>query len=245
MAVCIMGNISPFADTDTICEEPQVAIGSNAGIELPQGTCGSIARIYKGLFVLFTLLPIQSLEIRFQHQYLTPDFQKCRNFGAPICHLQAKRNAANGFQVQGHILSDVAISTGGSRDKHAVLIAEAYGQTIEFRLYRILGVIDAEGLAHASIECFYLTLRECIAQGKHRGTMNDLGKRFERRNTDALSGGIGRYELRMTLLELLQFAEQLVEVRIGNRRGVQLVITGIMQFDCIAQFPHMTRYFAQ
>src|SRR5690349_20122502 len=135
-----MGNISPFADTDAISEEPQAAIGRNAGIELPQRTCGSIARIYKGLFVLFKLLPIQSLEIRFQHQYLTPDLQKCRNFGAPISHPQAKRNAANGFQVQGHILSDVSISASGARDKHAVFIAEAYGQTIEFRLYRILDV---------------------------------------------------------------------------------------------------------
>ena len=71
-----MGNVSPFANTDTICKEPQPAIGSNAGIKLPQGTCGGITGIYKGLFVPFTLLPVQLFEIRFQHQYLTPYFQE-------------------------------------------------------------------------------------------------------------------------------------------------------------------------
>jgi hypothetical protein len=50
--------------------------------------------------------------------------------------------------------------------------------------------------------------------------MENPGKFFKRRPTDALGGRVGRNELGITLLELLEFSKQPVVLGVGNGRCI-------------------------
>jgi hypothetical protein len=62
-----------------------------------------------------------------------------------------------------------------------------------------------------------------------------LGKLIERLAADALGGRIGGDEFGMFGFERLQFAEQPVVFRIGNRRLVENVVGVVVALDFAAQ----------
>lgn len=66
--------------------------------------------------------------------------------------------------------------------------------------------------------------------------MAHFGERAARRDADALRGGIGRHQIRVFGFQRLQFAQQLVELGIRNRRIVEHVITVVGVVDALTQF---------
>ena len=210
------------------CQRPR---RRDAGVELAQRTRRRVAWIGEFLFSMRALPAVELLEIGFQHQHFAPHLEP-RGWMRPA---QPERNRADGAQVGGDVLAGVAVAARRAGRQDAVLVSEADRKAVKLGLDRILHVLRLQCFAHSAVESNDRVVLERIVERQHRRSVRDLGEISPWCGADALGRGVGSDELRILLLEFLQFAEQAVVLGVRNQRTVEHVIMVIVLFDVGAQ----------
>ena len=161
----------------------------------------------------------------------------------PLLGLEGERDVADGADVLGDIVAGGAVAAGGGVFQGAVLVEKGNGHAIDLGFQRYVDILSAEVFPEALVESDQLGLRgvrvfqlEHIIDAEHGDGVGDLGEAFEGLGADALGGGVGIGELGVSFLQILEFAEQLVVIRIGDFRFGVSVIEAVVVVDELAQF---------
>ena len=91
---------------------------------------------------------------------------------------------------------------------------------------------------HALVELAYLVGVPGVRQREHRNPVSQLGEALGRRSADALAGGVGSQQVRMSLFQGLQLAQQAVPLGVGDLRSVLQVVEAAVPVDRFDQLVH-------
>ena len=120
--------------TNAIGEEFQRPAGGHRRVELTDTAGGGVARVDQGLVAARGGGGVVFFEIVAAHVDLAAHFQHRRRLA-----FQAQRNLAQRAQVLRDILAGSAVAARRTAHQHAVLVAQADRQTVEFQFG---GVVD-------------------------------------------------------------------------------------------------------
>ena len=164
------GQCAAFDQADAVGEETQRPLRGDLVVELAQRTGGAVARIRQHLAAVQAGVFVPAFEVGARHVDLAAHFQHRGPTGA----LQLLRDVRDGAQVRGHILAGSAIATRRALHEHAVLVAQADGEAVEFRLGGKDEILAIQPLADAAHEIADFRVAEGIAQRQHRHRVLDL-----------------------------------------------------------------------
>ena len=186
-------------------------------------TAGGIAGIGKeGLLQGFPLL-IETVKRLVGHKHLSADFELL----GPAGSLQFPGDAGYLEGVAGYIVSLHAVSAGKGPEKDAVLIGEADGRSVEFEFAAIRERL-VQRFGGPFCKLFHFFDGISVGKGQHRIFVRIFGKSsfglFFQVRAYAAGGGVGRGELRILGLEVLQLVHQLVVLVVAHRGSVLYVV---------------------
>ena len=108
----------------------QTTLSGNFGIQLTQRACRGVSGVGEERLTFRFLLVIQPLKALLGHKDFATDDESGR------CILQNHGNGMDGLQIFRHILAYIAITPGGTTDKHTVFIFQSNGKTVDLRFHR-------------------------------------------------------------------------------------------------------------
>ena len=108
----------PAGVAQAVSEKTQRALGGQFRIELPEASCGGVARIGELLFSALALTHVQPLEIRLVHDDLPAHLDRR---GRP-CAAQLERDRANRSQIRRHIFPGVPVTSGRPLHKAPTIV---------------------------------------------------------------------------------------------------------------------------
>ena len=152
-------------------------------------------------------------------------------------HLLAERerDRLDRPEVRGHVLAHGPVAARRALHEPTVLIGEVDGQPVDLQLAHVSDVLAAEALPHALVECAELGFIEGVRERQHRMRVLDRCETVRRRRPDPLCRRLGRDELGMLRLELLELAHQRVVRLVGDRRRIEDVVLVVRLLDPLAQ----------
>ena len=112
---------------DTVGTHFQGAAGGDFGIQLAQTAGGGVARVNKDFFSGIPGDCIQFFKAGAGQVDLATYFKKLGN----ALTGQAQRDAVNGANIGGDILTDLSITAGGTAHQQSVFVEQADGDTVE------------------------------------------------------------------------------------------------------------------
>ena len=155
---------------------------------------------------------------------------------------EALRDGLDRAQVGGHVLTGRAVAARGALHEAATLVAQGDGQAVDLQLgdvAQLRGRLGRRGQleppAHAGVEGAQLVMAEGVGQAEHRGPVADLVEGRRRRAAHALGRRVGRGQLRVRRLEVLELAHQRVALGVADLRRVLLVVERVGTLDLLAQ----------
>src|SRR3569833_1510012 len=196
-----LGQVAALHHTDPITIHVEWSARRDARIELTQAACRGVARIRKYLFAALLLAPIQFGEAAFGHIHLAAHLEAPRR----MCAHEAQWHRMYGAHVLRHVLAGVAVAARRRPHQHTVLVQEAYGETVQLRLRRVMHRRHLQSLACASIEFAHLVLGKGIVERQHRQLVAYLAEGGERRAAHALCRRIWRHQRGILRLHVLKF----------------------------------------
>ena len=148
--------------------------------------------------------------------------------------MQFQRDVAHGSDVFGHVFARGAVAARGSLHQNPVLIQQADGQPVKFRLGGVFHLRHAQFLAHALVKRqkfgvverarFVVARRKRVVQRQHRHGVHHGFKAVQHRAAHPLRGAFGQPELRMLGFQGFQLAVEPVVFGIGHAGCVQSVV---------------------
>ena len=143
-----------------------------------------------------------------------------------------KRQGLDGPEVLRDVLAGFAVAARRTLHEHAVLIAGADGQTVQFRFCRITnGVLSAQPFPVPAIEVAHLNVAERIVQRQHGEPMFHRSECGDRRRPHSLRGRIWCQQLGMLRLQGSKFEHETVVFGIRNFRIIEGVIAVVVAFQ--------------
>ena len=213
----------------------EIAAGGDRGVDLAQRTGAGVARVGIQRQAGLLALGVDARELGLRHVDLAPGLERDR-FAQPL------RDGLDRAQVGRHVLAGRAVAPRRTLYEAATLVAQGDGQAVDLELgdvAQLQGGLGRRGqleaLAHAGVERPQLIVVEGVAEAQHRCPMADLVEGRRRRATDALGGRIGRRQLWMVGLELLELAHQRVPLGVADLRRVLFVVEPVGALDPLAQ----------
>ncbi len=226
-----------FDHADRVGEETQPPFRGDRRVELAQRAGRAVARIRQRLLAMLARVLVERLEILAQHDHFAAHFQHL----GPALAAQVQRDRAHGAQVGGHVLAGLAVAAGGALHEHAMLVAQADRQAIEFRFdrkHRFASVPVVCSMRRSNSATSrkrsrsrLAILLERIAQRQHRHRVAHFGKAALRPRADLAGRRIGRCQRRVLGFQRLQLAHQAVVLGVGDVRVVEYVIAVVGLFD--------------
>src|SRR5438874_564027 len=177
-----------------INERVEAAAGGDPGIELPDRSRGSVARIGEERLAFRGQLGVEALKAALRHVDLTANLEgpwKLRR------HRHRQGDAGNRLDVRRHVFADVAVATGRPDLVAAVLVQQAHREAVDLQLGHVLDLDVADRSPNALVELTHLIAVEGIAEAQHRRPMGYLRKGVGRRSSDSLGRRVGRDQLGM------------------------------------------------
>src|SRR5439155_858400 len=191
--------------------------GRDRGIQLAQGSGGSIARIREARLAGLLTLVIE----------LTKSLEAEKDFTANFDRhvlVQPKRNGSDRPHVAGYHFAGPAIASRDPFAQQPVLVNKGHTEPVYLELRHIVDLLSSRQLNHTACPILKLFLRIRVLQAEHRPRKRMGRKLFRRLSANALGRGIRRDQLRIFLLEPLKLAHKLVELVVGNNRLAEHVI---------------------
>ena len=148
---------------------------------------------------------------------------------------QAQGNGADGAGVPGDVVPGGPVAAGGRLDELARFITQGDGDAVDLRVDDVFVRFAAQPSSHAVVELAQLLLVVGVVDREHGQGVLDLRELGQRGSPDALGRRIGRDQVRVLLLEFLEFGEELVIVAVGDDRLGEHVVGVIVAGDLFTQ----------
>ncbi len=150
--------------------------------------------------------------------------------------MQPERQFANGLQVVRDVVAAFAVAAGGAHGQLAVLVGQRDGHAVDLQFDDVGDRLLADHLADALVELAQFVGVVGVVDRQHRQPMLDGRELVDRLAADALGGAVGRDQLGMAGLDVLQLLEELVELPVRDfGLGLDVVFV-VVVVDEAAQF---------
>ena len=207
-----------LAVAEAVADHSQFSTADLLDVLLPQASGGCVARVCKGA-ALWVFLGGRFFDTRCIHvgkishadKDLTAHLKDLRN-GEVLGAVQLVRQVSDGFRVDRDIFTHASITPSGCALKHTIAVDDVEGQPVDFQLAQVL----LRGCTSKPLPQFGLVKH--IVKAEHPLEVLNVvkGGLLRYRCTDLLGGAVGNSKLGVVTLELLQFAEQCVEISVGD-----------------------------
>ena len=205
-------------------EHLQIAFPCNRRVSLTQRASSAVAGIRKELLPCFRLLCIGCFKVLFRHIALATEF----DFADTLGQLDAARQASEGCDIGGHILTNMAVTARRSLGQIGKTIVRTFvdkrqAQTVDFALHRegYIGVFSFHRIHKAAD----LIIGKHIKQRKHRYTV------FNRNTENTLAANnlcraVSGHELRMCRFDITNLVHHGIVFLIRYNRSILLIVGG-------------------
>ena len=213
------GKLHSFCQLDVENQNIQSPLGGNLRVQLPQRTGGGISGVCEEGLPLLFLPGVELFETLLGHIHLTPDDQPGRGI------FQGHGDGTDGFQILCHILTHIAVATGGTPEKLAVDILQRHGKSVDLRFHgELRRGFRRQGFLQEFIQFLQ---RKHILQAHQRHGMGVFFKGAYGGTAYPLGGRIGLQQFRVGLFQILQFPKEPVIFKIRHLGIIQHIIAVI------------------
>ena len=216
----------------------QVATRRDLGVFLAQGSCSGVARVGEGVAALGIGLFIQTHKAAFGHIDLAAYLNGALAVGAHVGERrlgQVHGHILDGTDVERYVLARGAIATCGRAHKGAVLIGKRHAQTVDLKLAGIGDAAGTERILGALEPCVELVQIHGIVHGIHARHVRYRRKLLAHVAAHALGIAVGRHQVRIGRLDLLQLNEHFVKGGVRDLGRIEHVVAIGMVVELVAQ----------
>ena len=222
----------------------QVAACRDLGILLAQGSCSSVARVGEGVATLGIGLFIQTHKAALGHIDLATYFDGTLAVGAHVGERrlgQVHGHILDGTHVERHVLARGAVAACGRAHKGAVLVGKRHAQAVDLELAGIGDATGAERILGALEPRVKFVQIHGIVHGIHACHVRDRRKLLAHVAAHALGIAVGRHQVGIGRLDLLQFNEHFVEGGVRDLGRVEHVVAIGVVVELMAQLGRARR----
>ena len=231
-------NVQRVGIGDGVDKGGQVASRRDLGILLTQATGGSVARVGEGVAALGISLFIQANKAALGHIDLATYFDGTLAVGAHVgerCLGQMHGHILDGAHVERHILARGAVAARGRTYEGAVLVGKRHAQAVNLKLAGIGNATGTEGILSALEPCVELVQIHGIVHGIHACHVRDRRKLLAHVSAHALGIAVGRHQIGVGRLDLLELNEHFVKGGIRDLGRVEHVVAIGVVIEVVAQ----------
>ena len=218
----------------------QAAPGGDARLEVAHRSRSGVAGVgEQGLRVLLPL-GIHFPERGDRHEQLSPHFKARGEAGAfPAFARNRKRDGAHRADIQGDVLSRVAVPTGNAALQHAVDVLQGERHAVQLEFADVVELGAPTEFVHSPLPVAQLVRAVGIVEREHGGRMPHLEKFLARLAAHSLGGRIGGNQFRMLRLEPLQLVDELVKLGVGDFGAIEHEIKIFVVLDGLAKLAQL------
>ena len=194
---------------------------TSARIQVPHRAGRRISWIGEERLPFCFPLGVDARERGARQEHLAADLEASRR-GAS----QRERDRFYRADVGRDVFASHTVAACRAADEAAVFIRQRDAESVDlqFRDVAHRRVTESRRPAQALVEGAEIVLVVGVVETEHRRDVLDGGKAVGRTAGHALRRRVGRHEVRILRLELLQFVEKAIEFRVGNLRAVVDVV---------------------
>ena len=226
--------LDPVGGADAVAPHRQRPRGGQLGVELADRPGRGVARVRVGRLAALGALLVQLREGGDRQVGLAAHLQQRRGV------LDAQRDRADGAQVLGHVLADLAVPARRAAHQHAVLVDQRDRQAVDLRLghepdRRVLDAVLLQPRLHPEHPGLQLLLVARVRERQHRLEVAHLVELVERLRPHALGGRVRGQQVGVLGLEVAQLVEQRVVLGVRDLRVVEDVVAVAVVIELLAQ----------
>ena len=223
---------------DGVNKGGQVAASRDLGILLTQRSGGGVARVGEGIAALGVSLVVEAHKAAPRHVDLAAYLNGALAVGAHVGERrlgQVHGHILDGTDVERYVLARGAIATCGRAHKGAVLIGKRHAQTVDLKLAGIGDAAGTERILGALEPCVELVQIHGIVHGIHARHVRYRRKLLAHVAAHALGIAVGRHQVRIGHLDLLQLNEHFVKGGVRDLGRIEHVVAIGMVVELVAQ----------
>ena len=224
--------------SDGVDKGGEVATCRDLGILLAQGSCSGVARVGKGVAALGIGLFIQTNKAALGHIDLAAYFDGTLAVDAHVGERrlgQVHGNIFDGTHAERHVLARGAVAARGGAYEGAVLVCKRDAQAVDLELTGIGDATGAERILGAHEPRVKFVQVHGIVHGIHAGHVRDRRKLLAHVSAHALGVAVGRYQIGVGRLDLLELNEHFVECGIRDLGRIEHVVAIGVVVELVAQ----------
>ena len=212
---------------DGVDKGGQVAARRNLGILLAQGSGSGVARVGEGVAALGIGLVVQAHKAALGHVDLAADLDGALAVGSHVGKRrlgQVHGHVLDGAHVERHILARGAVTARSRAHEGAILVGKRHAQAVDLELAGIGDAAGTECILGALEPRVKLIKIHGVVHGIHTRHVRDRRKLLAHVATHALGIAVGRHEVGVGRLDLLQLNEHFVEGGVRDLGRIEHVV---------------------
>ena len=214
--------------------EHELALGTLGGVLQLEAAAGGVAGVGEGLVAVGLALAVHGLEGLEGVHHLAAGLEVVGEVA-----VQAQRYGGYGLGVGRYVVAHTAVAACDGLHQLPVAVGEAYGHTVVLQLAGVAELLAVEQLAGTRLKLLYLLYAVGIAQREHREAVRHLTESLVHLATHALGGRQRAGQLGILPLEVLQFAQHGVELKVAHQRAVVHIILVVQPVEFLGQLLHV------
>ena len=216
----------------------QVAARRDLGVLLAQAAGGGVARVGEGVAPLGIGLVVQTNKAALGHIDLAAHLNGALAVGAHVGERrlgQVHGHILDGSHVERHVLARGAVAACGRAHEGAVLVGKGHAQAVDLKLAGIGNAAGAERILGALEPRVEFVQVHGIVHGIHARHMRDRRKLLAHVAAHALGIAVGRHQVGVGRLDLLQLNEHFVEGGVRDFGRIEHVVAIGVVIELVAQ----------
>ena len=216
----------------------QVAARRDLGVLLAQAAGGGVARVGEGVAALGIGLVVQTHKAALGHVDLAAHLNGALAVGTHVGERrlgQVHGHILDGAHVERHILTRCTVTARGRAYKGAVLVGKGHAQAVDLKLAGIGDAAGTEGILGALEPRVKFVQVHGIVHGIHACHVRDRRKLLAHVSAHALGIAVGRHQVGIGRLDLLQLNEHFVEGGVRDLGRVEHVVAIGVVIELVAQ----------
>ena len=213
--------LDAFAEAGAVDPDREWPVRGDRRVFLAQRAGRGVARVRRDPLARGGGALVERPEAGEGHVDLAPHLEH----GRRVVIAERERDRADRAQVRRHVLALLAVAAGRAADECAVLVDERDRRAVDLRLEHVHDrLVRVEPLPHVLAPLEHRLVGRDLLERAHRRQVPYLLEPVGERRADALGRRVGRDELRVGRLELLELVVEPVVLGVGERRVVQRVV---------------------
>ena len=170
---------------------------------------------------------VELAELRPGEVYLSAHLEEAGGVAAE----DAQGDGVDRAQVLGHVLADGAVAPGRAPNQDAVLVGKGHGEAVVLELAYEVEAVPLQQSGHPGVPGQELFAVEGVREAEHGPGVPDLRESGGWLGSDALSGRVGRDQVRALLLDPAQLAHQRVILGVADLGTVEDEVEVVVPVD--------------